>query len=73
MATKVEELRELLDAETEAELDGIGRKVTGSVYLSDLIRDGGKVTTKAQGWGAGETACALSAAAIAAEARGIAL
>lgn len=71
--TKVEELRELLDAGTEAELAGIERKVTGSLYLSDLIREGGLVTTKAKGWGSGDRACALSAAAIAAEAHGIEL
>ncbi len=38
--------------------------------LSDAIREGSMVTEKAKGWGEGESACALHAAVIAAEARG---
>jgi uridine phosphorylase len=39
--------------------------------LSDAIREGAQVTLHAIGWGAGEQACALSAAALAAKARGL--
>lgn len=38
--------------------------------LADAIREGSSVTTQEYGWGSGNTACALSAAGIAAKARG---
>lgn len=41
-----------------------------SYTLADAIREGSSVTSQAYGWGAGETACALSAARLAARARG---
>lgn len=41
-----------------------------SYTLADAIREGSSVTTQAYSWGDGETACALTAAAIAAKARG---
>lgn len=39
--------------------------------LSDAIREGASQTTHYAGWGSGENACALSAAALAMKARGI--
>lgn len=38
--------------------------------LADAIREGSQVTTQTYGWGSGDTACALSAARLAAKARG---
>jgi len=38
--------------------------------LADAIREGATVSTQEYGWGNGETACALTAAVIAARARG---
>lgn len=38
--------------------------------LADAIREGSTVTRQAYGWGSGEQACALSAAYLAAKARG---
>ncbi len=61
---KVEELREVFK---EAEIDFLER--SAQYRLSDAIREGSSVTNKAQGWGQGESACALHAAVIAAEAR----
>jgi hypothetical protein len=40
------------------------------VTLADAIREGSLVTTQEHGWGSGENACALSAARLAARARG---
>jgi hypothetical protein len=70
--TKAVELRHLIgiDPETEKELSDIETKVTTKYSLADAIREGCLVTKPAQGWGTGETACALSAAYIAAKARG---
>jgi len=60
---KATELRRMLG---EIELD-----VLTSYTLADAIREGGRVTDQAVGtWGAGDNACAMSAAVIAAEARG---
>ena len=61
---KVEELK--------AVIDEIGNEVEGNYTLADAIREGCSVTTKAVGWGNGDTACALSSAVIAAKARGFA-
>jgi len=61
-----------LDAETmavlaEAELKELTRPFT----LGDAIREGSLVTTHStEGWGDGESACALSAAVISAKAHG---
>lgn len=61
---KVEELKGILDATEVKELDRLNFR------LSDAIREGASVTTKATGWGNGETACALHGAVISAKARG---
>lgn len=62
-------------AETAAEikdlLDGIGLDVATNYRLSDAMREGSKFTKQSVGWGDGaETACALTAAFIAAKGRG---
>ena len=57
-----DKLREQL---SEIEMD-----VLTSYTLSDAMREGCKVSKQYPGWGGGEYACALSAAAIAAKARG---
>lgn len=70
-AQKAKELQEL-DTEMKAELANIELNLLTKPYsLADAIRDGGKVTTKSIGWGDGQTACALSAASIAAKAKGL--
>lgn len=61
---KVEELKGILEATEVKELDRMNFR------LSDAIREGASVTTKAEGWGDGETACALHGAVISARARG---
>lgn len=45
-------------------------EVITSYTLADAIREGSSVTGQANGWGSGEKACALSAARLAAKARG---
>ena len=68
---KANELLEL-DSETQADLANIELDLLTRPYsLADAIRDGVKVTTKARGWGNGESACALTAASIAAKAKGL--
>lgn len=59
---KVDELKGML---ADIELD-----VLTSYTLADAIREGCKATSQANGWGDGETACALTAATLAAKARG---
>lgn len=62
---KVDELKGIIDA---TEVKEIARM---NYRLSDAIREGASVTDKATGsWGDGDSACALHAAVIAAEARG---
>ena len=56
--TKADELSKVLG---EIEL----KVLTEGPTLASLIRAGSIVTDKAHGWGAGERACAMSAAAIA--------
>jgi hypothetical protein len=51
------------------EADALARST--EYRLSDAIREGASQTTHYAGWGAGENACALSAAALAAKARGL--
>ena len=46
--------------------------VLTSYTLADAMREGSRVSKQYAGWGGGEYACALSAAAIAAKARGYA-
>jgi hypothetical protein len=61
---KVDELKGILDATEVKELDRLNFR------LSDAIREGASVTNKAEGWGEGDTACALHGAVISAAARG---
>lgn len=63
--TKADELIEFKKSLGEIEM-GV---MTEGITLASLIREGCKVTDKAIGWGAGENACAMSAAAIALTAR----
>lgn len=70
--SKVEELREVLDAELVSDIDAVGDKVTKYYTLADAMRDGCKVTAQADNWGANGSACALSAAYLGARARGFA-
>jgi hypothetical protein len=66
--TKADELSELMKADlANIELD----LLTKPYSLADAIRDGIKVTKKARGWGSENSACALSAAAIAAKSKGL--
>lgn len=65
----IEEIR--VDYATQAEIDAAGGEVEGKTTLADLLRGGSKHTTQVTNWGAGENACALSAAAYAAAALGI--
>lgn len=44
--------------------------VITSYTLADAIREGSTVTEQVHGWGSGGNACALSAARLAAKARG---
>lgn len=56
--------------ELAAEINAIELDVMTNYRLSDAIREGAKYTRQTTGWGDGkETACALSAAFIAAKAR----
>jgi hypothetical protein len=59
---KVDELKGMLG---EIELH-----VIADYTLADAIREGSMVSKQTYGWGDGETACALSAAVMAAKARG---
>jgi hypothetical protein len=65
----IEEIR--VDYAMQAEIEGVEEKVMGQTTLADLLRGGSKHTTQVTNWGAGENACALSAAAYAAKAQGI--
>lgn len=60
-----------LDERIKADLAEIDFSVASTVHLADLIRAGSKSTTQARNWGAGESACALSAAALAAKNLGL--
>ena len=51
-------------------IDEIGMSVYTGYTLADAIREGSSVSTQSYDWGNGETACALTAAVIAATARG---
>lgn len=68
--TPVERLRERFAQELADEIDAIGLDVATSYTLADAIREGSTVTAQPVGWGAGDTACAMSAGVIAARARG---
>lgn len=62
LETKSDELKKVLG---EIEMD-----VLTNYTLADAIREGCMVTDKAQAWQQGDSVCALSAAVIAARARG---
>ena len=72
---KAEELRKqraAVDADLAAAINEIGMQVMTQGYtLVDAIREGSTVTKQAYNWGDGDTACALSAAVIAARSRGL--
>ena len=53
-----------------ADLAQIEEDVTTNVTVADLIRQGAAQTVHYPGWGQGEQACALSAAAMSAKALG---
>lgn len=53
-----------------AQLHSLELDVMTSYTLADAMREGSQVTTQEYGWGSGATACALSAARLAARARG---
>lgn len=57
--------------ELSKELALIEEKVMTGYTLADAMREGCTVTRAYEGWGKGTSACALSAAAIGARARGI--
>ena len=70
--TVTEQLKAQIDSQTAEMLGDIEHNVTTKYTLADAIREGATVTSQANGWGDGkETACALSAAGIAARARGL--
>ncbi len=56
--------------ELKKTIDEIGMSVYTGYTLADAIREGSSVSEQAYDWGNGETACALTAAVIAAKARG---
>lgn len=63
--------RDDLDEDTKALLAEIDMRVMTGYTLADAIREGSTVSEQeVGGWGDGETACALTAATIAAKARG---
>lgn len=67
---KIEEKAAELAANLKADLGEIELNVLTGYTLADAIREGSTVSDQAYTWGDGETACALSAAVIAAKARG---
>lgn len=67
---KITEKAQELDEKLKADLGAIELNVVGSYTLADAIREGSLVTVKEEGWGDGDTACAMSAAVIAATSRG---
>jgi hypothetical protein len=67
---KIDEKAAELSAVLQEELGEIEMKVLTGYTLADAIREGCKVSDQAYNWGDGDTACALSAAVIAATARG---
>lgn len=62
-AEKVDELKGIIDATEVKELERMQYR------LSDAIREGSQMAPQANGWGDGETMCALHAAVTAAKAR----
>lgn len=66
MGNRIEEKTD----ELRKELALIEEDVVTNYTLADAIREGSKVTDKAEGWGNGNDACALSAGFLAVKARG---
>lgn len=56
--------------ELQKTIDEIGMSVYTGYTLADAIREGSSVSEQAYDWGDGVRACALTAAVIAAKARG---
>lgn len=52
-----------IDSEARADLAQIEEHVIVNVHLADLLRRGAQDTVQSVGWGAGDKACFLSAAA----------
>lgn len=77
MEEKIEELRrlreagELLGPDNAKALSDIDEDVTLNYTLADAIREGSQVTDQAYTWEADGKVCALSAAVLAAKARGL--
>lgn len=69
MKTKFDQKAAELSEELKSELGAI-ELTTMEYTLADAIREGSRNTTQVANWGDGETACALSAAAIGAKGRG---
>ena len=67
---KIQEKADELTETLRSELGEIEMGVLTNYTLADAIREGCKVSEQAHNWGDGDTACALSAAVIAAHARG---
>ena len=68
---KVDELREVLTDQMKSDLREVELNVLTKYTLADAIREGCGVTEQAfHTYGHGNAACALSAAGIAAQARG---
>lgn len=67
---KLDEKTAELEAVLKEELREIEIGVLTGYTLADAIREGCKVSEQEYNWGDGDTACALSAAVIAAKTRG---
>lgn len=67
---KIDEKAAELSTVLQSELGEIEMNVLTGYTLADAIREGCKVSDQAYAWGNGDTACALSAAVIAATSRG---
>lgn len=59
-----------LSAKLEAEMAGAEMQIVTGYSLADAIREGSTVSTQEYGWGCGTTACAMTAAVIAARSHG---
>lgn len=66
--SKIDEKAEELALKRQ--LGEIELNVIGNYTLADAIREGSLVTVKTEGWGNGYSACAMTAAVIAAKSRG---
>jgi len=66
----ITDIKTVIDEKVIDSIDAAALERASQYRLSDAIREGSAVTKQASGWGSGETACALSAAALALKARG---